>query len=67
MNVVSEIKGPNAFILNLFSFFIAGIIILISSDFFLNSALCGLSPNIPILGFFLKIFLKYLLRVMLLY
>ena len=37
MNVVSEIKGPNAFILNLFnSFFIAGIIILISSDFFLT-------------------------------
>ena len=56
MNIVSVTSGPAVFILSFFNLFIAGIIFF-SSEFFLNSLLCGLRPRIPIFGL-LKL-LKY--------
>ena len=56
MNNVSATNGPIALMLRLFKDLIAGIIIFFSSDFSLNSALCGLRPNMPIFGFFFQKF-----------
>ena len=57
MKTVSDANGPFTLTFNLNNFLIAGMIIFFSSDFFLNSALCGLRPRMPIFGFFFYIFL----------
>ena len=51
---MSADSGPVTLNPNFCNFEIAGMIILISSEFCNNSALWGLRPKIPILGFLLK-------------
>ena len=58
IKIVSDEKGPKVFILIFLRAFIVGIINLISSEFFLNSALCGFKPKKAIFGFLEKILLN---------
>ena len=51
---MSAESGPLTFIPSLFNFLIAGNIIFFSSEFLLNSALCGFKPKTQNLGLLLK-------------
>ena len=63
---MSETIGPFNLTPLLVNLFIAGKIIFFSSELELISALCGLRPKIPILGFLLKTNLKFLFKELIL-